>query len=79
MTMQPQPPADIDLLARTFPSWEFGATWVTAATGPDSRRLIAARGDVVLFAWSADDLAAKVIAEQLAAALRDEDEDGRPR
>lgn len=67
-------PSDIELLFTTFPAWSFGAVWTTAASGPDRRRLLAIKGGVILAAWNADDLAAQVVAEDIAAALRDGDD-----
>ena len=65
-------PSDIDLLRAAFPSWSFGTIWISAASGPDQRRLMAIKGDAVLSAWRADDLAAMVTAESIAEALREE-------
>ena len=66
-------PSDIELLRAAFPSWSVGAVWTAVASGPDKRRLVAIRGDVTLSAWNADDLAAKVTAESIAEALREEE------
>ena len=68
-------PSDIDLLRAAFPSWSFGSIWISAGTGPDQRRLMAVKGEVTLSAWTADDLAAMVTAESIAAALREEEEE----
>ena len=65
-------PSDVELLRHTFPSWTFGAVWQAAASGPDSRRLVAIKGGTVLSAWTADDLAAMVTAESIAEALRED-------
>jgi hypothetical protein len=67
-------PDDIALLRATFCGWTFGSVWITAASGPDRRRLVAIRGEVVLSAWTADDLAAELTAATIAAALRREDD-----
>ena len=72
MSTSCQQPSDIDLLRRTFPSWGFAAVWQAAASGPDSRRLVAVKGEQVLSAFTAEDLAAKVTAESIAEALREE-------
>ena len=53
-------------------SWGFAAVWQAAASGPDSRRLVAVKGEQVLSAFTAEDLAAKVTAESIAEALREE-------
>jgi hypothetical protein len=58
-----------------FPSWSFASVWTAVASGPDQRRLMAVKGETVLSAWTADDLAAMVTAESIAAALRDESEE----
>ena len=66
-------PSDLELLRHTFPSWSFAAVWTAVASGPDKRRLMAVKGEVVLSAWDADSLASQVVAEQLAEALREDD------
>jgi hypothetical protein len=66
-------PSDVELLRRAFPSWSIAAVWTAVASGPDKRRLVAIRDDVTLSAWNADDLAAKVTAESIAEALREEE------
>jgi hypothetical protein len=43
-----------------FPAWTFGTIWITSASGPDKRRLWAARGTTFISSWSADHLAARV-------------------
>ena len=65
-------PGDLALLHETFPDWEFTSTWTVAGTGPDARYLQARKDDVTLTAWTANDLAAQVIAALLTAALRDQ-------
>jgi hypothetical protein len=67
-------PSDIELLRTAFPSWSIGSIWISVASGPDQRRLVAIRGEQVLSAWDADSLAAMVTAESIAAALREEEE-----
>jgi hypothetical protein len=69
-----QQPSDIQLLRAAFPSWSFASVWTSVASGPDQRRLMAIKGEQVLSAWTADDLAAMVTAEQIAGALRQDDE-----
>jgi hypothetical protein len=53
-------PDDLAQLRATFPDWEFEAKWTVAGTGPDSRYLVAPRGDVTLSGWSAAGLAAQI-------------------
>jgi hypothetical protein len=65
-------PSDIDLLRHTFPSWSFAAVWQAAASGPDNRRLVAIKGSTVLSAPDADSPASRIVAEQLAEALRED-------
>jgi hypothetical protein len=60
---------DLTALRDRFPGWEFEAKWTVAGTGPDSRYLLARKGDATYSAWSADDLAAQVTAAVIAAAL----------
>jgi hypothetical protein len=62
-------PSDLALLRATFGSWEFEAAWTSAASGPDYRHLLARKGDVTLAAHTAEDLAAQVVAADIAAAL----------
>jgi hypothetical protein len=69
----PGQPDDLAQLRATFPGWEFESTWAVAGTGPDQRRLLARKGDVSLSAWTADDLAAQVVAAVLTDALRNEE------
>jgi hypothetical protein len=47
----------LDQLREQFPEWRFGAVWVTAASGPDQRLLVAVRNRVTLSAFDADNLA----------------------
>lgn len=48
---------DLDGLRERFPGWEFGVQWITAASGPDRRQIVARRGAVTLSAWTADGMA----------------------
>jgi hypothetical protein len=52
--------SDLDALRAQFPGWEIGASWVTAGTGSDQRRLLAHCGDVTVSAWDAGGLAAEI-------------------
>jgi hypothetical protein len=61
VTGAPQPtPADLAQLRGQFPGWPFGAVWASAATGPDNRRLWAAKGGILISAWNAAALAADI-------------------
>jgi len=55
---------DMAKLRRDHPAWEFGSVWVTAGSGPDARRLWAARDGVLLSAWSAAELARDIRREE---------------
>jgi hypothetical protein len=47
-------------LREQFPGWQIEARWTVAGTGPDSRYLLASRGDVTVSAWTPEDLTAKI-------------------
>jgi hypothetical protein len=53
-------PDDLAQLRATFPDWSIESRWTVAGTGPDSRYLLASRGDVTVSAWTAEDLAAEI-------------------
>ena len=57
-------PDGLDGLRKRFPDWHFGTVWATVASGPDVRRLIAYKGPVILSAWDAAELAAKIKREE---------------
>lgn len=59
------PPDDIQFLSGMFPGWDIRGHWTVAGTGPDARYLRARRGEVVLTAWSAFELAARLRAAEL--------------
>ena len=52
--------SDLDALRARFPGWDIEASWVTAGTGSDQRRLLAYCGDVTVSAWDAGGLAAEI-------------------
>lgn len=58
------PSDDLERLRAEFPAWRFGTVWVTAASGPDARRLWASRGTVLLTNWDAAGLRASISAEE---------------
>ena len=64
--------ADLEQLRATFPDWEIEVRWTVAGARPDASYLQARKNEVTLTAWSANNLAAKIVAEVLAAALRDQ-------
>jgi hypothetical protein len=53
-------PDDLAELRATFPGWEIEARWTVAGTGPDSRYLVARKGDVTVTGWHAEELAAGI-------------------
>ena len=53
-------PDDLAQLREQFPDWEIEPLWTVAGTGPDSRYLLAHKGDVTVSAWTAEDLAAGI-------------------
>jgi hypothetical protein len=58
-----RPAPDIDRLRAQHPLWAITATWTTAPTGPDARRLAAVREGIRVTAWTAAELSA-LIAER---------------
>jgi hypothetical protein len=56
---------DLDQLREEFPTWRFGTIWVSAASGPDARRLWASKGTVRLAAWDAAGLRMAVTAKEV--------------
>jgi len=61
-----RPAPDIDRLRAAHPLWTITATWTTAPSGPDHRRLAAVREGIRLTAWTVPELEAQ-IAEREAA------------
>jgi hypothetical protein len=61
------PRSDLDVLHEEFPGWRFGSVWASAASGPDARRIYAAKDGRLITAWTA---------AQLGAAIRREEHDG---
>jgi hypothetical protein len=59
-------PSDVAALREQFPGWHFGVVWAVAASGPDRRRLFAGQGVVLVSAWNAAELAAKIRLEESA-------------
>jgi hypothetical protein len=62
VTQQPTDP--ISALRARYPTWRFGTVWASAASGPDKCRLTASRDGVLLSAWNAAELAAKIRYEE---------------
>lgn len=55
---------DLDQLTSEFPGWQFGSVWATAASGPDARRVFAARDTCLITAWTAAELAMRLRQEE---------------
>lgn len=55
---------DLDVLRGEFPGWQFGSVWASAASGPDARRVFAARDTCLITAWTAAELAARLRQEE---------------
>jgi hypothetical protein len=56
--------ADLEELQNQFPAWRFGTIWASAASGPDARRLYAAKDTILITAWDAAQLAADIRREE---------------
>ena len=55
---------DLAKLRHDHPGWDIGSAWASAGSGPDARRLWAARDGVLLSAWSAAELARDIRREE---------------
>ncbi len=57
-----RPPGDVQRLKEQFgdEGWRFGTVWASAASGPDKRRLFAARDATLLTAWTEAELIIKI-------------------
>ena len=55
-------PGDVQRLQEQFgdEGWRFGTVWASAASGPDRRRLFAARDTTLLTAWTEQELVIKI-------------------
>ena len=56
--------SDLDELRSEFPGWQFGSVWASAASGPDARRVFAARASCLITAWTATELAIRLRQEE---------------
>ena len=56
--------SDLDQLRSEFPGWQFGSVWASAASGPDARRVFAARATCLITAWTATELAIRLRQEE---------------
>jgi hypothetical protein len=61
-----RPAPDIDRLRAQHPLWTITATWATAASGPEHRRLAAVRQGIRLTAWTVPELEALIEAREAA-------------
>jgi hypothetical protein len=66
MTDPRTPEADIERLREQHRSWTITATWTSAATGPDARRLAAVREGIRVTAWTAAELTRKIAERETA-------------
>jgi hypothetical protein len=55
---------DIGRLREAHPLWRIGSVWASAGSGPDSKRLTAARDGVAVHAWTAEQLSACIAGEE---------------
>ena len=55
---------DLARLRQDHPTWRFGTVWASAASGPDKRRVYAARNGVTLTAWTAAELSMDIRREE---------------
>jgi hypothetical protein len=55
---------DISRLQSEHPQWQVGSMWTSAASGPDRRRLWAARGGILVTAPDAIGLSAQITREE---------------
>jgi len=55
---------DLSKLREQFPGWQFGSVWASAASGPDARRVFAARDTCLITAWTAAELAIRLRQEE---------------
>jgi len=60
----PEPTPDIDRLRAAHPLWTITATWATAASGPEHRRLAAVRQGVRVTGWTPAELTAQIEARE---------------
>jgi hypothetical protein len=63
-SIPPSEAEDIAQLRAAFPGWDIEARWTVAGTGPDSRVLVASRGDVTVSALDAQGLAGAIRKEE---------------
>jgi hypothetical protein len=54
------PPSDLDRLRAAHPLWAVGAAWVSAASGPDARQIVARRESAEVRGWTEGELSAKI-------------------
>jgi hypothetical protein len=56
--------ADIERLREAHPLWRIGSVWASAGSGPDARRLTAARDGIAVHAWTAEELSECITYEE---------------
>jgi hypothetical protein len=57
---EPGPASDLDRLRADHPQWVISTAWVTRASGPDARRLVATREGARVGAWTWAELSARI-------------------
>jgi hypothetical protein len=58
---KPKPPGSgLDRLRAVHPLWTVGAAWVSRASGPDARQVVARREGVTVVAWDETELSARI-------------------
>ena len=62
----PPPGSDLDRLGAAHPLWTVGVAWVSRASGPDARQIVARRESVEVCAWTEAELSAKIAAKEIA-------------
>jgi len=55
---------DLSKLREQFPGWQFGSVWASAASGPDARRVFAARDTCLITGGTAAELAIRLRQEE---------------
>jgi len=62
----PQVSSQIDRLRQPHTLWAIGSVWMSAASGPDARRLTASREGIQVHGWTEAELSRKIADEEAA-------------
>ena len=65
-TTPAEPAPDIAILTAKHPLWTITATWASAASGPDHRRLAATREGIRVTGWTPAELEALIVERERA-------------